>query len=110
MRRLVWEGVKKKENCCIIGVEGEELGALTIYYDEHETRGIVFRVFRTADGNILIHKYQWGYPPVPLKRWANERDRVPTTEEPWALVYVFPSLAVAAEAGFHGVLKRLNLI
>jgi hypothetical protein len=107
---LVWEGVKKNNNCSIIQFEGEELGVHTVYYDEFETRGVTFRVFRTTEGEILIHKYAWEYPPVSLERWANARDRVPTTEEKWALVYVFSDLERAAGAGFCGVLKRLNLI
>ena len=110
MLHMVWEGVKGKDNHRIITFEGEELGTLTICYNEHETRGIAFRVFRTANGELLIHKYVWEYPPVSLERWANARDRVQTTEERWALVYVFPNLAIAAEAGFHGVLTKLNLI
>jgi hypothetical protein len=107
---LVWEGVTRKENCRVIQFVGEELGDHTVYYDEFETRGVTFRVFRTADGEILIHKCQWEYPPVTLERWERERDLVPTTEEHWALVYVFSSVERAAEAGFHSVLERLNLI
>jgi len=110
MLHLVWEGVTRKEDLRIIQFEGEELGSLTICYNEHETRGIVFRVFRMTDGRILIHKFVWEYPPVTLESWEREQDRIPTTAEPWALVYVFSDIESAASAGFHGVLEKLNLI
>jgi len=107
---LVWEGVTKKEDLRIMQFEGEELGTLTVCHDDHETRGVTFRVFRTADGQILIHKYMWEYPPVSLESWVNARDRVPTTYERWAFVYVFSSVESAADAGFYDVLKKLNLV
>jgi len=107
---LVWEGVTKNEDLRIMQFEGEELGTLTVCHDDHETRGVVFRVFRMADGRILIHKYVWEYPPVTLESWARERDRVPTTAERWAFVYVFSSVESAADAGFHGVLQKLDLV
>jgi len=110
MLHMVWEGAKGKDNYRIITFEGEELGTLTICYNEHETRGIVFRVFRMTDGRILIHKFVWEYPPVTLESWEREQDRIPTTAEPWALVYVFSDIESAASAGFHGVLEKLNLI
>jgi len=107
---MVWEGAKGKDNYRIITFEGEELVTLTICYNEHEMRGIVFRVFRMTDGRILIHKFVWEYPPVTLESWEREQDRIPTTAEPWVLVYVFSDIESAAGAGFHGVLEKLNLI
>jgi len=110
MVHLVWEGAIKKGDCRIIRFEGEELGTLTVCYDEFETRGVTFRVFRTVKGEILIHKHAWEHPPVTLESWASSQDRIPATEERWAFVYAFPSVESAADAGFHGVLKRLDLV
>lgn len=83
--------------------EGEKLGELT-WYDTHsgggitDTRGTTDTLYRTADGRLVVHTYEWshwqGEPDVETLHEVTEADLQPGGD--WELL--------GAECGFEGSL------
>jgi hypothetical protein len=98
----VWTGRKGARNGCdnseyeIIEFTGQELGFLREVEDPTwDNRGTDYRVFRTEDGTVLIHRVDWS-------RWANE--------DTFANVFEFASLEDAIKAGWRRMLENAGVI
>ena len=98
----VWVGRKGARNGYdnsdyeIIEIVGQELG----YWRDTDdpvwnNRGTDFRVFRTEEGTILIHRTDWS-------RWENE--------DTLATILEFASLEDAAKNGWRRVLENAGVI
>jgi hypothetical protein len=98
----IWTGRAGAKNGCDdsdvqqIELAGEELGWLRVSDDPiWDDRGMDYRVFRTENNTILIHRIRWS-------RWQGEST--------YADVLEFPSLAEAAKAGWRRVLENAGVI
>ena len=89
-RYEIWIGEERKEHE-ILEIRAEKLGECE---DRDDQRGRVYRAYRKANGNILIHVYDWS-------NVSGEGDR--------ASLFWYASLDEAAR-DFRPVLQRMNLI
>ena len=89
-RYEIWVGEEHKESN-IIEIRAEKLGECE---DRDDQRGLIYRVYRKADGGIIIHVYDW----------SNVGDG------DCASLFEYASLDEAAQRGFRQVLKKMNLL
>jgi len=95
MRRIlpkyeIWVGEEHKEHT-ILEIRAERLGE---YVDRGERRSLIYRVYRKAGGNILVHVYD-------RADVAGEIDR--------ASLFEYAGLEEAAR-DFRPALQKMNLI
>jgi len=90
-RYELWFGEEHKEHT-ILEIRAERLGE---YVDRGERRSLLYRVYRKADGKILVHVYDRADVPGEIDR---------------ASLFEYASLDEAAQRGFRPVLRRMNLI
>jgi len=90
-RYEIWIGEEHKEHE-ILEIRAEKLGECE---DRDPERGLIYRVYRKADGNILVHVY--------------DRSNVPG-EGDCASLFEYADLDEAARRGFRPVLQKMNLI
>jgi len=90
-RYELWVGEEHKEHT-IVEIFAEKLGE---YKDDGGESGLIYRVYRKADGGIIIHLYYWSN--VPGKGDC-------------ASIFEYDDLETAAQRGFRPVLKKMNLI
>jgi len=98
----VWIGRKGARNGFdnseyeILEFTGQELGFWWVVNDAvWGNRGTDYRVFRTEDGTILIHRVDWS-------RWAGE--------DTFASIIEFSSIEDAIKAGWRRVLENAGVI
>ena len=96
----LWDGKKNARNgydhsnYTLIQFTGEELGTWGMTFDDNDTRGVTYTIFRTETGSIIVHRHEWS-------RWQGEGD--------YAKVYEFASLDAAAER-YRTILENAGVI
>ena len=96
MRRIlpkyeIWIGEEHKEHE-ILEIRAEKLGECE---DRGERRSLIYRVYRKADGKILVHVYDRADVPGEIDR---------------ASLFEYADLDEAAQRGFRPALQKMNLI
>ena len=94
----VWEGRKGpkglRKGSKRIKFVGEDIGFWSDAHPTTDERGTAYRVFRTENGEIIVHRIDWS-------RW--------TTEDDIGIIYRFPDLNAAADQ-FRSVLKNAGVL
>jgi hypothetical protein len=74
---------------------GQDIGYWSDGHPVTHDCGTSYRVFRTEEGSIIIHRIRWS-------KWANEDD--------YGTVYKFTNLEDAKEYGFDRILQKARVI
>jgi len=90
-RYEIWIGEEHKEHE-ILEIRAERIGE---YVDRGERRSLLYRVYRKADGKILVHVYDRADVPGEIDR---------------ASLFEYADLGEAAQRGFRPALQKMNLI